>query len=363
MNIRHLILPIAALLLTIGCGKQVATPEVDSSHKFRFSADQLTKIEYDGLKSTFEDDDVVGCVIAQKASDGSFTYLCNSKWHYKGGYLILDAVMPNTSTTYDETGETQAANTIIRRYNAGSEDGFLELKNQEIDYSFFFYHPYVDSNNASSTLTGAVAEADGWAWPVHYTPWSQWPVAVGIEHKDEASLEMDDILWVNYTVDYSDASKNINYETATYTVPLEFKKKTATVEVQADTDISDVYFQGTSYIIRGKYLNLQDGTYSDIDYVSWATDITNKCQEDDPFYPYAYDTQNYRIMFPPQSGMDWNLHFVLNDTEYTVELEGDIPALEEDKLYIIHITKGGECTLEIVDWERGTYGQLIEITD
>jgi len=362
MNIKRLSIFMAMLLAVLACSK-VTDPVQRPSGKFRFAMESMgTKITYDSLYSTFADGDVVGCVIAQKTSDG-YTYLCNSKWHYKGGYLILDALMPNTSTTYDETGTTNEANTIIRRYTAGAEDGFLELKNQEIDYSFFFYHPYIDTENASSTLTGAVAEADGWAWPAHYTPWTQWPVAVGTSHSDLASLELDDILWVNYTADYADASKNINYETATYTVPLEFKKKTATIEVQSDVDLSDVYFQGTEYLIRGKYLNLQDGTYSDIPYVSWATDITNKCQETDPFYPYSYTSRKYRFMLPPQSGMDWNLHFVLDGTEYTIGLEDDIPKLEEAKLYIIHIVKGGECTLEIVDWERGSYGQLIEITD
>lgn len=74
-----------------------------------------------------------------------------------------------------------------------------------------------------------------------------------------------------------------------------------------------------------------------------------------PYYTQSSDSKHdYRVMLPAQKDFQCNLYFQLpNETEYhTLILNEQLTELKEGGLYVIHINRQGESTLEIVDWDN-----------
>lgn len=144
---------------------------------FCFSVQNLpTRLGYNFEETTFDDKEWIGCVIAEKKEDGTYTYLRNSAWQYRAddgmlifqyywGYTAGDNDWSNKvwSKIYSETSEYTGEDSnstlisdkiLIKEKERGedyetADDSFLYspyLKaNSDKKLQFFFYYPYVDS--------------------------------------------------------------------------------------------------------------------------------------------------------------------------------------------------------------------------
>ena len=346
-------------------------------------------MSYDNVRSDFEDNEAVGCIIT---IDG--TYTANSKWHYcrETGMLIFDFYWGNKTINWQyvwsqiDSDDTEN-NLIARSGNDPESDGFIQLK-QEGTYNFYFYYPYVasdllgedvaDANNSykalaypnilttdftSSTdvyrqcyVTGEAMQNEQATWDQTFTTytWTSYPCFANHTQANKAQINNSDFLWVSSTGITSASNQTVN---------LVFQKKMATIEVVSDTPLADVYFQAQSAgsLRRGKEINLNTGTLSDYTYsTEWdATLLQRSCYftADEQILPYnnSTDGTDYRLVLPAQDAFPCDLHFTLNGTAHTIDLSDNISNLSEGTLYIIHINRRGETTLEIVDWENEHY--------
>lgn len=329
-----------------------------------------TKLTYNDLSTSFENDDVVGCVIASN-NGGSYTFQTNTKWKYEDGVLMLDA---------DAAGH-------IQKWNDDSDpEKTVEMQNKgyvqllgDYTYAFFFYYPYVENldntypNSYGSSLAAQLAQNN----------WTSYPMFVHTDYtdttpddgKDQTKLKLNhsDHLWVGYT---EDGGKDITKDNATHPVDLTFKKKTATIEIHCDIadgySITDVSVSSPENgIIRGVRLDLRDGSQT----VYPANDYTTQAQNDlytGNFIPGLIKTTEgkekvYRMMLPAQTISEWNLNATLNGPSieygpksYSIPLQEKLSVLKEGELYILHIAKAGHGYIIINDWNNGGASDLIE---
>ena len=398
MNTKYLATRIASclfgLLCLAGCTEQElpVTPPTGQGQGLCFAVKQTdTKMSYNNVRSDFEDNEAVGCIIT---IDG--TYTANSKWHYcrETGMLIFDFYWGYKTVDWQNVwsqidSDDTENNLIGRSGNALETDGFIQLE-QNGTYNFYFYYPYVasdllredvaDANNSYKALaypniltndftsspdvytqcyvTGEVRESGqaGASWSQTFTTytWTSYPCFANHTQASKAQINNSDFLWTSRT-DITSASNQ--------TVNLIFQKKMATIEVVSDTPLADVYFQAQSAgnLRRGKIIDLSSGTLSDYTYsTEWnATLLQRNCYftTDEQILPYnnSADGTDYRLVLPAQDAFLCNLHFTLNGTAHTIDLSDNISNLSEGTLYIIHINRRGETTLEIVDWENEHY--------
>lgn len=420
-------------------------------------------------ETEFNEDNKIGCVIAEKTADNTYVYRANTVWRYRKGYLILieedifneegndtrhayeveDLSVEDYTDVYDKTF------TYIRRLkdnsnfpNAKDED--LELL-QDFDYAFFFYYPYIsDKEMAFDYQTHSGYDTPGSVetpfsktmfpgfpkWSVYHSfenfqyiypmappgekqriqdynknqqwerhSWRRFAAFVSESQITKRQSELSDFMWTKYVVDYNDNSQPINKTTATYKVPLTFKKKFAAIQINSETPLYSVFIQGSSNtfkdinegypvgtkyekggIRQGKCLDLQTGTMIDYNpiywnsnwqvvehiysYASWFSDVKNTdgllppiaCVNDRKFNPYPNaDKTSFWQILPPQEKFEANLHFKFKEdgAEYVINLGEKLHELEENKLYIINLTPVG-WDIIINDWIDDKQGVLIE---
>lgn len=374
----------------------------------RFSVSPVqadSRVSYQNTRSVFDDNDAIGCIITVNGE-----YAANSQWHYNAstGMLIFDGIWINNNNTFSFVDYSD--NDLLVRANTGDEgntDGFLTLK-KEGTYNFYFYYPYItcemirddvsttlgsydDSQifyrnlqlpnvamNSSLTfqnqwgsetqltdnniLEYAIAsypvgearatgsEAD-WQNPATYA-WTNYPCFVNHTQTSKQQINNSDFLWVKQEGLNQSANQSIN---------LTFLKKTATIEIDSDIQLSNVYLQANAdqSLRRGKSINLQTGKLEDYPYsTNWDASIQQKNVyfiETEQLLPYdnlSNAGTNFRVIFPAQDAFPCSLHFTLNKVPREVDLSTNISSLKEGFLYIIHINQAGETTLEIVDWEN-----------
>ena len=355
-----------------------------------------TRITYNETASLFDQGDVIGCVIATR-NGSEYQFLSNSKWHYTSGVLVLDDDGYNSN--------------IIQRTTEDSEDGFLTITGNDT-YYFFFYYPYVtldlvrtDINNAITkynednsktfyqyltfphwatneglnanigyditlptndptnwviqsyalyfTLCGTAAATTNTNNAIEHN-WTVFPCFVNHYQGSKTAANYSDFLWCSYVMGVNSTSDDA--------INLEFQKKTATIEVMSDIELTDIYFRSPeeNSLLRGNKINLQTGELS-----NYIFNVNGSIQErqmymgtTDIIRPLRMNTPsstcNYRLMLPAQRGFRCNMYFSLqNDTEtlHTIALDDNINELKTGGRYIIHINRRGESTLEIVDWE------------
>ncbi len=427
MNIKIAGICAGLCLITLSCGDEPASEAPSSGGELRFTVSSpRSRLAYEGLYSTlFEDNDTIGCVIAQKNADGSYSYKGNSCWHYKSGVLVLDRIEIRKTFPNQWPSEknvmcpyTDADNTLISRTTEQAEDGYLTLKDSSINYAFFFYYPYVNYYAIYENISNAIdtyeaynstpfyhlLEYPNWAtnedlsttnqwggkdelnkykikdyylryyfcgdlaentvieasWSANVSKygWTEWPCFVNRVQTNKRQIENSDFLWIAYTSDKK-GKGDINATTATYEVDLEFKKKTAVIEVDCDAPLSEVTFQGSD-VLTGTHINLQTGTRSTYTNSNESDKQKNRSTSG-KFFPYRLSDSRYRLILPPQETFDCDLNFTLGGKAYTVALEENLTKLEEGKIYIIHINKAGGCTLKINDWSTGSLGVLEEV--
>lgn len=137
-----------------------------------------SRVTYSGLSSTFEEGELIGCVIAN-ISSGTPVYLANSAWSYHavesspasfGSSIKLAKLFDkdNNAIAIDTDG-----NTIIRHLTADElteaeidpaadplAPYYIKLLNETADYAFYFYYPYVDDEILKAEITYKAG------WPV-----------------------------------------------------------------------------------------------------------------------------------------------------------------------------------------------------
>lgn len=319
-----------------------------------------TKLAYSDLSTSFENDDVVGCVIASN-NGGSYTFQTNTKWKYEDGVLML---VDDAAGHIQKWKDDSDAEKTVEMQNKG----YVQLLGN-YTYAFFFYYPYVED------LDETYPRKDQWnyfASQLNNGNWTSYPMFVNTDYtdttpddgKDQTKLKLNhsDHLWVGYT---EDGGKDITKDNATHPVDLTFEKKTATIEIHCDIadgySIENISVSSPS-IVRGVNLDLSTGlqTKSDNDNALYEGTIT----------PGLINTTGkervYRMMLPAQTINEWYLKATLKGgdiaepTEYTLPLEEKLSVLEEGELYILHIAKAGHGYIIINDWTNGGASDLIE---
>ena len=410
------------VLALAGCTGQelpdVPSPSIEPAG-LRFTVTPMgatTRVSYDGVGSMFEDNDTIGCVIT---IDGQ--YAANSAWHYcaSTGMLIFDYYWGNVTIQHEYWSETkwghisynnETDNKLISRRSTDIEsgtDGFITLKQSGM-YNFYFYYPYIasnllvndvkttfnnynqeneltffreltypnaannedltytDNNNTSQTLTentfnnyisifyltGDAYDGTTSSAQFKYT-WTAYPCFVNHTQTSKAQINNSDFLWVSREGITSASSQRVN---------LVFEKKTATIEIDSDIALTDVYLQSQGELRRGKQINLQTGELTDYAY---STEYNASMQQKNIYFTNTeellpYDNSNgnktnYCLVLPAQDAFPCMLHFTLDNVAREIDLSTNISQLEEGTLCIIHINRAGETTFEIVDWEYGDF--------
>ena len=368
-----------------------------------------TKVSYEGVTSQFDEGETIGCIIATKdlTADNNtpYAYAANSRWTYTGGYLVLEEVF--TQNWLWGTGwQENTVSNLISETTPNADDGFLTIEDQTRTFAFYFYYPYIDA----STLTADYNEVGAAAQDGSTTPFYQllqYPncatastqssssdnyylmSAAGNENSTYSGSMNYMYLWTAYPcfANHTQSTKTqtnhsdflwVKCESITHTsnqrVNLVFEKKTATIEVESDTQLSSIYFQpqGAQQLCRGRQINLQTGGFSAYESITWGTIQQQNVYftESEQLLPYDNSNgakTNFRLSLPYQEEFLCNLCFTLNngteDKAYTIDLSNNIPSLQEGYLYIIHISQSGETTFDIVDWEDGNLEILDPDTD
>lgn len=402
-------------VLLAGCSEQLlpaATgPDAPAgTFCFRLPEADHTRITYDGIFSDFQENDTVGCLIYTRDAGGEFSYAANAKWHYYNAVLVLDKVFEYkewSPTSTDVTG-------LISRLNPGSQDGYLKIEAADKELAFYFYYPYADLANLTKDVSDALvaysedqASTDFYRLPgypnwvgctgltftdeygnnknlesatvqdytLRYTACAlpssgyqkEWrmaatafPCFVNHTQQSKEQLNHSDFLWVKCERDY--LGKPIT-QACNHSIPLEFEKKTATVEIRADVALSDVCFQDeNASIAMGTEINLLTGALTPYDRLTGVPDNEKKrklLKENHRnmtkrLLPYAYEgNRKFRMTFVPQSGFDCRLSFTINGTAHQIDLGERIMELKEGNLYTIHINRLGDYSITIQDWEFG----------
>lgn len=358
----------------------------------RFSVSSInanSRISYDNVHSVFEDNDAIGCIITVNGE-----YAANSKWHYNAntGMLIFDGIWGYKNYTWSLISYNDENNELLDRATTdeNESDGFIKLEREGI-YNFYFYYPYVDNNSLQDDIDNGQGEyqsliypnalsvdyqtsntdiytqyyligeaksqgenGNPWGNPKTFTSytWTSYPCFVNHTQTSKQQINNSDFLWVKQEGLNQSANQSIN---------LTFLKKTATIEIDSDIQLSNVYLQANAdqSLRRGKSINLQTGKLEDYPYsTNWDASIQQENVyfiETERLLPYdnlSNAGTNFRVIFPAQDAFPCSLHFTLNNVPREVDLSTNISSLNEGFLYIIHINQAGETTLEIVDWEN-----------
>lgn len=358
-----------------------------------------TRLDYNFERTTFGDGEPVGCVIAEINGETE-TYVCNTKWMYRAsdGMLILQT---------DDVADLPVSTAV-------DDKSLLTFSNKSKTLKFCFYYPYIDEASIDKALGGVSLYTDvvypncltadddmpidksDWSTKLlagevaaDYTEaeedsyakygWNEYPCFVNHTQGDPSAegalndirLQNSDFLWV--------ASPEITSSTE-HTVNLTFKKKTATILVYCESQLSDIYFtpNGKCSLLRGKQIDLSTGDLSDY---KFSTDNDALPQQksmyfnaDENIVP-CYRGQNsadglqyyfYRFVLPAQTNCNFVMHITgdfdrntaTEDTSININLSDDngLTELKEGYLYSIRISQDGSTKISINGWKDG--GQI-----
>lgn len=359
---------IAMLISFVACEKDDDYDKQGSATEalqFRVLAPD-TKVTYSDLSTSFENGDVIGCVIAAKSVE-SYSFKTNTKWEYKNGVLMLATEVEN----------------VIKKHSteAMADQGYVELQSDDFMYAFFFYYPYVEELDETYPNVNEWGTIKYFATELTEGNWTSYPMFVHTDYDASGNntktlLNRTDHMWVGYTQDQREGG-DISKSNANYPVNLEFKKKTATIEIHCDIadeyEISNISVSSEkSGILRGVKLDLSTGIA-----VNYPSEDNSSTQAKNDLYTGNFTpgliktTENkekvYRMMLPAQTISEWSLNATLNGPNipdgpkaYSIPLQEKLSVLEEGKLYILHIAKAGHGYIIINDWTNGGASDLVE---
>lgn len=324
-----------------------------------------TRLEREGVETTFEEGDYVGCIILQGGS-----FYANSRWKV-GTFddeqrLTVDKfwIASSDSTTLNETaavqytdGDTYSSSNPIITYDS---DGYTGTTSST-PVRLYFYYPYIDlkteetnyipsvtDDNETTTYLMGMATAESATTSglsasttndnIGEYSWTQYPVFINTNQSAETSSntttdddgnETTTTVTTAYKQDYSDflwaAYTDGITNTDAGTLALTFKKKTATIEVSSGVELSDVKIvpvmngmaSGTTgNLIIGRYINLQTGGISSITSTSTNNETLSSnaalTSNTNTITPYSYESESvymYRFLIPEQaanySALQW----------------------------------------------------------
>ncbi len=402
MNIkRNYILWMAAWLMPIfwgACSDELApasqTEPENASLCFAVKGSQ-TRLGYDYETTTFDNDETVGCVIAEVDEDNNYTYLRNSAWTYRAddGMLIFQYYWENGNQI--KSGDAVSDGIIMyeRDLNGSTETDMSYLyspylaNNQGKKLKFCFYYPYIDGELQVAEYDGIITNKKNYTsleYPncatsetklpsetkkdyYYYTTWSQitltgevvasstsaahnafakygwheYPCFVNHTQGavngniNDPRLHKSDFLWV--------ASPEISASTQ-HTVNLTFLKKTATILVYSEVKLNDIYFtpNDEQTLLRGKQIDLLTGNLSDYTYNAGGS----VQQKNMYFNPDEHIVPCYRVKDTEVGGTE-QLHFYrlvlpaqadcrfkmhIDFTDNNTQVVRDINLSDDDKL-------------------------------
>lgn len=374
---------------------------VPQERGLRFSAQQNgSRASFDGLKSAFEPGDRVGSVI--EVTDGTGTVCKTVSWTVNAASdLVLDepqAYLRHDAASGDEaaltvpgdyklrfhffypyyTDQEMAGNltTAIKTCGSGMTldtfmDGFTghfakppynpngwskpddmswiapgQVYNQCEYFKSGICRP-VMSESRKMTISpdygsGNISITDN-EWGTVYQPnWERYGAFVHPSQRTRAHVRYSDFMWTAWNETITKDSRGVK--------KLKFAKKTAVIELTADAELTDVYYDSDNGIRRGYFVNVRTGQ------VTLMPDDTAGME---PVYkrvftPYKYEGENrYRIHFPPQTGFEGRVHFTIDGKPLVIELGSKLKELKENHLYTLSVSRSGKCTLIINDWKDG----------
>ena len=327
------IFAIALSLLAGSCSENEITETAKSQLRIEVGTTD-SRVSYDALHSTFDEDDLIGCVIAD-ISNGSPVYKSVSTWKYKSGILILQD---------DGTASWESE----KKWLTTDAEGYLTLKNSEIKYAFYFFYPVYNTSN--TVLPGQDENSSSY--------WKKYTASIETDQNSKENMNKSDFLWIKYDkgISASDASQK--------PISLVFKKEFATIEIDAETELQNVSFiKEEKGILKAKSADLSTGELSDITYNNWDT---NKPVYNEGVTPYKFDNEGkqYRLSIPPQDIDGLHLKFTFspysNSQNIDLNLAEKLQTVEGGKIYYIKINKSGDTSIVIKDWENGKYSILEE---
>lgn len=333
------------LLAAFSCARKendLAVSDTPGALLFNVLAEPSSRLAYNGVHTSFVNNEEVGCVIAAKNGE-TYEFKSVVKWMYKDGVLLLQT----------ENDEFVSRHT----YQDMADQGYVSL-NQDMEYAFFFYYPYVEENKPNNTYTSP-----------YY--WEHYLMAVGTDYrKDDLNnisavdkLSASDHLWVSYTDDKSRINDGKFYE-----VPLTFQKKTATVEIHYDHNngytLENVYIDavaGSAGVMTGMEFNLKTGEYGSVTPYDGLIYPGRVNDDDGHDHDEGIHAGGYRMLFVPQTIASWHLHATITDNlnlvdgnprvfDFDVILEEKLQTLEEGHQYIFHIARQTNGDIMITDW-------------
>lgn len=327
-------LVMGVLLLAASCTKERggAVPQLEEPGALLFNvlAEPASKLAYEGVHTSFENDEKVGCIIAAKAGE-NYEFKSVTQWKYNNGVLLM--------LTEDDEYVAKHINDDL------ATQGYVHLLNPDMEYAFLFFYPYNETDLPTSET------------------WKSYPVTVQTDFSVEGAFNASDHLWARHT------DNQAQYKAGkTYDVNLEFQKKTATVEIHCDHGteytIDEVWIDtiyGTKGVQTSMHMNLTSGTFTTSDTGGRYDGVITpgKVAEEDG----SIHESGYRMIFVPQTILSWRLHARVTENEvettYNIPLEDKLRVLEEGKLYIFHIAKAGEGSILIKDWNSDNTDNLI----
>ena len=148
MSIRlHRLTGLGSLLLGLGalcaCSDDLALSDDSAADaviataggRLRITADagtSATRTTISGVTTTFDDGDIVGCVICTKDASGNYQYLCTSKWKYSSTYrtFLIERYWTTTAPTSSEAhtrADEESSSTTLYAYEPieGDIENFL----------------------------------------------------------------------------------------------------------------------------------------------------------------------------------------------------------------------------------------------
>jgi len=355
------LLPVLLLLLaSCSSDEPVSVPAPAPGQCLRFgvpaSSGSVTRVTNDGVSSTFENGDEVGCVIAFRNSEGGYDFQTTTQWHYCGstGMLVLDRIFETNGSECSSHAPT-VADIICRLPDSNDDDGYVQLNSDGKEYCFFFYYPFIgsdllmedflsyvkekdpyklkapfsgyrmeennnwDQQNTNGkkemSVTGMPDDVTGYFTDKNYTDatysihphfnWKDFPCFASIAQGSKEQLNNSNFMWVRYVMDQKDASKPVTKEDETthYTVSLQFRKKMAAIDLVIDNDEvstadGDIFYRNIPEEVN---CYNQNGSYSNCILVGRKLDLSTGQFSDYPQYFHDWQFSNNQL----QNKTEW----------------------------------------------------------
>ena len=277
-----------------------------------------------------------------------YPFIDNNTYSYVPSYSV--------SSTTENTGDTEVTDDTD---DTGDTEDTTEDETTETETTTYLLMGLAgestDTNYSDITTTGEDGTQTSTGYKTKTYAWTSYPVFINTDQSAESATDDDgntttttykqdysDFLWTSYPTGISSYS--------TGEINLEFEKKTATIEIDADEAISNVALypttssESTGRIDVGNYINLQTGEYDTDSYNGLSNHrLTSSTDYITPLT--VTSGTDYRFILPPQTSLTGNevLKFIYDsdddETTRTIKLTDIASKLEAGKYYKVNVEK------------------------